>query len=76
MQKGQRQKSWKRFLHCGRPSVSVYAGAIVILLMGASANAASNTDGFSFQTSGIKISLKLNAPEGTKLMIQRAGQGS
>ena len=76
MQKGQRQKSWKRFLRCGRSNVSVYAGAIVILLMGATANAASHSDGLSFQTSGMKISLKLNAPDGARLIFQRAKQGN
>ena len=76
MQNEPKKKSWKLFLRCGRSSVSVYAGAIVILLMGATAHAASHTDGLSFQTSGMKISLKLSAPEGAKLMIQRAGQRS
>ena len=72
MQSGQKKKSWKRYLNCGKPSVSVYAGAIIILLMGATANAASKAEGLSFQANGLKISLQLASPNGTKVTFKRA----
>lgn len=72
METRQNKKSWKRYLHCGKPSISVYAGAIIILLIGATANTASKAEGLSFQTNGVKISFQVSTPEGPKLTLRRA----
>ena len=72
MQTGQNKKRWKRYLHCGKPSISVYAGAILILIIGGAGNAASKAEGLSFQTNGVKVSFQISTPDGPKLIVRRA----
>ncbi len=74
MQQGQKSRGWKRYLRCDKPSISVYVGALVVLAMGAAATGSASSESLSVEASGIKISLQLASPEGTKVIFQRAEQ--
>ena len=72
MQKGQKSKGWGRHLRCPKPGISVYIGALFVLLMGAAAHAVTSSDELAVEAGGMKISLQLASPEGAKVVFQRA----
>lgn len=72
MSEGQKKKGWRRILCTPQSNTSIYVAAFFVLAAGAVAEAASSTEGFAIETSGMKISLQFATPEGAKLTFQRA----
>ena len=55
-------------------NISIYLGAIFILVMVAAAEAVTSHDGLSVHASGLNIKLQLSAPEGPRLLVKLVRQ--
>ena len=72
MPEGQKKTGWRRCLHAPKSSISIYVGALLVLAMGAAAEAGASPNGLTVETGGMKISLQLFSPDGAKVTFQRA----
>ena len=73
MQQGQKMKTPMRRVQFIWPAMGVYVAAISALVVIGAGAAIVSSGGFSVETGGMKISLQLSSPDGTKVVFRRAG---
>lgn len=76
MQPGRKTEISRRKFWFVWPAMGGVAACVMALTIIGAAGAVAYSGGLTVETSGVKISLQLSTPDGTKLIFQRAGKPS